>query len=905
VAAPLSERDLQVLRQVPTDQDRHRRIRAGLETLANDGDVVEIRANVDGSWVSGWHRSLDSLAQDVDKWERRECPVYWTPQVLDPRLLAGKPAGTSTTDKEVTSYRYLLIDLDPRRPKDTPSTDEEFLAAGALAKRVVSDLVSQGWPAPAAWGSSGNGIHVYWRIDLPVSDRDLVKRVLHALAARYSTDLVDLDKSVHNPSRIMRCYGTINRKGDSTDERPHRQACLLPLERLTEAPEGLVSREALEALCPVTERPPRRAKVPVSKTDDGLAEDLISLARTTGLEVRGPEAWEDGQRWVFVVCPTDPAHQDRSAYLLTRSSGAVTYGCHHNGCQGKGLRDLREALRDRLEARGAPVPDWLGGLPPWEEVDPLDPWSTPAWPSGLLPAVLEAYTDAVSECNQTPPDQSKALSLVVVAAAVQDRYLVDIGGRRENLAQAVGIGADSAERKSADLAYLRGPLDEFESLTRLECRDRMAALEAERQILEAQRTALIKRAVKTGEDLRLELQEVLARLATLATLRPRRLLTQDVTPEALASLLAEQRSITLLSAEGGPFENMAGKYSQRPDLANVYLQGYSGEVLTTDRKSSGTYRIDAPALSMGIMTQPKHLRGVLTLPVFSGRGLLERFFWVLPDPRVGSRDVETARPVPSHLSERYARTLRALLPPTTPVSGSHDPRTVLEISADGQRTLIDLAKELEPRYLPDGDLYHVRAWGARLPTLAAKVATLWHLVDAASQGRTVPGIVAAKWVTNAVTLVREYAIPMGLKTWALMGSESATDHARQILGALQGHDRLTVRAIARAKRNLTKEDLQAGLTLLEERGYIRRTRSTSGRPGRPSEWIEANPFFKSEAPKPPDKTDKTPLSPPQDEFRPFCPGDREDRKMKLVEECEDFADQGELLAVDFFSGEGP
>ena len=47
------------------------------------------------------------------------------------------------------------------------------------------------------------------------------------LADRFDDDRVAVDKSVHNPSRIWKLYGTLASKGDDTPSRPHRMARVL------------------------------------------------------------------------------------------------------------------------------------------------------------------------------------------------------------------------------------------------------------------------------------------------------------------------------------------------------------------------------------------------------------------------------------------------------------------------------------------------------------------------------------------------------------------------------------------------------------------------------------------------------------------------------------------------------
>ncbi|WP_428307994.1 hypothetical protein [Lacipirellula sp.] len=151
--------------------------------------------------------------------------------------------GKAITDEGILDRRLLLIDVDPVRPARVCSTDAEKAVAMALAQQIVGDLTLEGWPAPVI-ADSGNGCHLLYRIELPTDDDGLVQRVLLALDAKYSTQAAKIDTTVFNPSRVCRLYGTRNRKGADTTERPHRETAIVS------APEALqpVPRLLLEKL---------------------------------------------------------------------------------------------------------------------------------------------------------------------------------------------------------------------------------------------------------------------------------------------------------------------------------------------------------------------------------------------------------------------------------------------------------------------------------------------------------------------------------------------------------------------------------------------------------------------------------------------------------------------------------
>ncbi len=76
---------------------------------------------------------------------------------------------------------------------------------------------------------------------------------------------------------------------------------------------------------------------------------------------------------------------------------------------------------------------------------------------------------------------------------------------------------------------------------------------------------------------------------------PPRLIADDVTTEAAASLLAEQGGrLAVLSAEGGIFSTLAGRYSGGVPSLEVFLKGHAGDLLRVDRKGRPAEHVSAP-----------------------------------------------------------------------------------------------------------------------------------------------------------------------------------------------------------------------------------------------------------------------------------------------------------------------
>jgi hypothetical protein len=159
--------------------------------------------------------------------------VYFMMNPIKPDLLARRcnrvdvaANDDCTKDKDILCRRWLLVDADPVRDKKISATDAEKAKSLEVIQAVGDYLRGQGWP-DAILCDSGNGYHRLYRVDLPADDGGVVKRILKALARRFDTPEVEIDKSVFNPARICKLPGTLARKGDNMPARPHRLARVL------------------------------------------------------------------------------------------------------------------------------------------------------------------------------------------------------------------------------------------------------------------------------------------------------------------------------------------------------------------------------------------------------------------------------------------------------------------------------------------------------------------------------------------------------------------------------------------------------------------------------------------------------------------------------------------------------
>lgn len=330
-------------------------VRRALGVLREPGGVVEIRA-IDvlrggrvHKVVSGYFDDMDLAAGAAAKLSGASTGVYVVMNPLNPALLARRAnrvdvagGGETTADQDITRRRWLLVDVDAKRPAKISATDAEVAAARDLRDRIVVELCSAegGWPTPVL-ADSGNGAHALWRIDLPRDDGGLVERTLKGLAQRFDDPLVKVDTSVHNPARITKLYGTLARKGDQTPDRPWRWS------RITETPSTYtVAAEELLASVAISPQPATRttSAPPSAGPSPFDIRGFVSRHLTT---LRDWRDYPQGGELIEVVCPFNPDHGSGEAVIGVKPSGALWFECRHDSCQLRQWSDVRELFEPK------------------------------------------------------------------------------------------------------------------------------------------------------------------------------------------------------------------------------------------------------------------------------------------------------------------------------------------------------------------------------------------------------------------------------------------------------------------------------------------------------------------------------------------------------------------------------
>jgi hypothetical protein len=498
----------------------------------------------------------------------------------------------------------------------------------------------------------------------------------------------------------------------------------------------------------------------------------------------------------------------------------------------------------------------------WEEPTPLRAAvDLPAFPVEALPDFLAAWVRAEATATQTPPDLPGMLVLAALATAAGGLARIQVRpGWQEPLNLFVVVALPPGSRKSAVFADVTRPLvrldrDELARMRPLVVEAMTRKTAAEKTASKAIERVASAKTQDPADELAKAIQAQAEAEAIMVPPLPR-LLADDTTAEALASLMADQGGrIALLSAEGGPFDAMAGRYQGGGVYLDPYLKGHAGDELRVDRKGRGAEYIARPALTVGLAVQPDVLRKLTNQPGFRGRGLLARFLYALPVNTVGSRKIAPPA-VPEDVAERYQVDLHALARSlldereAAKLVGSEDP-IVLTLTAPAAVRLTEFEAEVEPRLHPHhGDLAHIADWAAKLVGAVARIAGLLHLAARLRDGWALP--VNEATITDAIAIGR-YLTDHALATFDLMGGADPTlDDARYLLAWIERNrvSSFTRRdlMVALPRGRFAKVDaLDPPLTLLVDHGYIRplpppERPAGPGRP--PSPAFEVNPLWR-------------------------------------------------------------
>ncbi|GAA1450586.1 hypothetical protein GCM10009602_47260 [Nocardiopsis tropica] len=457
----------------------------------------------------------------------------------------------------------------------------------------------------------------------------------------------------------------------------------------------------------------------------------------------------------------------------------------------------------------------------WDAPTPLGTHSKlPVFPAECLPDWVAAFVRAVAESTQTPVDAAGCVALAALSTAAAGRAIVQV---RDDYTEPVNlftvVALPPASRKSAVFKALTSPILKVEAELAERVKPQIVEAELAREVAAGVAEKAKAKAVssKGAPDALADASDAAAAIEEIKIPHLPQLVADDVTPERAASILSDQGGrLAVLSAEGGIFQILAGRYSGAPNF-DLFLKGHAGDMLRVDRGNRAEH-VESAILTLGLSVQPEVITEIATGPGFRGKGLLGRFLYALPESNIGSRDVDP-KPVPADVAATYEERLMRMV---THLFDWTDPQRLM-LSPEADQARLDYARELEPRlHKRHGDLGHMSDWAGKSVGAMVRIAALLHLADNPVDGYRLP--ISADTMTAAIR-IGEYFTAHAEAAFDHMGADPEVERARQVLDWITRKKpaRFTVREAFRGlPRSAFRKvaDVLPSLELLEGYGWI-------------------------------------------------------------------------------------
>lgn len=345
------------------------------DVFKNGNQLTEIRLIAsDGRTGSGYFSDPQTMIEAVKPYVN-DYSVYFTINSLLPDC-SGKAqrdkiilrARNTTTDSEIATREFVLIDLDSKRVSGVNATDEQLNWAKKKANEVYKFLRDNGFYEPIVI-CSGSGVHLYLKCALLNNEENtkLVKRFLQALSMLFSDEHVDVDTSVHNASRIARCCGYYNRKGNNIDkERPQRLCEFVKTPQENKVNEKDYFQK-IANLYPEDVRPTRENNYSTEKFD------LDTFIEKHSIKITKIESVSGGKKYILDHCPWNESHRGKDAVLFQRDSGEIAFHCFHASCAEHDWKAFRTFYDpDAYSRKSTFVPDNRYKRPPVPTFVPIE-----------------------------------------------------------------------------------------------------------------------------------------------------------------------------------------------------------------------------------------------------------------------------------------------------------------------------------------------------------------------------------------------------------------------------------------------------------------------------------------------------------------------------------------------------
>jgi hypothetical protein len=307
--------------------------------MKSEGELIEVRI-VGRQILSGYFKSVDTLISQIERFS--DSNIYFVLNKISDACYSReqrdkfveKPK-SSTSDSDIENREWFIVDIDPIRPTGVSASNEEKEGSKKTINKIFAFLRDFGFSEPIIC-DSGNGFHLLYKISIENTkvNAEILKTILLVLDMYFSNEICSVDKTMFNASRITKLYGTVARKGNNTEERPHRESGIIRVPTIIkETP--IVLLKKLADLYPQPERPTFNNNYGKDKFD------LDSFIQQHGIQVTSEQPFSGGTKYILDHCLFDESHKGKDAAIFKLASGTLAYRCLHDSCSSYLWKDVR------------------------------------------------------------------------------------------------------------------------------------------------------------------------------------------------------------------------------------------------------------------------------------------------------------------------------------------------------------------------------------------------------------------------------------------------------------------------------------------------------------------------------------------------------------------------------------
>ena len=317
-------------------------IRQWYDIFKDNHELVEIRVldpNTRKTY-SGYFTDIETLLSTIKPYDK--CALYFTLNKIDDACYSREQhdkistkVKATTSDNEILSRKWCLIDVDCEKPSDTNSTNEEKELAKVVVNNVYKFLRDEGFEKPIICDSA-NGYHLLYKQDMQSTpaNTEVMKKFLQVLDMYFSNEKVKIDCSTYNASRVCKLYGTYSRKGSNTKDRPQRMSYILQVP--TEV--KITPNEYFEKVASYLPEPEKKDRF---NNYGASSFDLDEFIKEHDIKVAKIEDGKDYRKYVLEECPFCSAHKAPDSALFKMKDGGYGFKCLHNSCSQYTFKDFR------------------------------------------------------------------------------------------------------------------------------------------------------------------------------------------------------------------------------------------------------------------------------------------------------------------------------------------------------------------------------------------------------------------------------------------------------------------------------------------------------------------------------------------------------------------------------------